>query len=85
MNEQERKVMKQALRKAFILGSTYWQQADWEKADVTLASFNELVETTITAIEAETAQGREPIGHLLMGPKQDFVTTGAAGDLEINV
>lgn len=28
---------------------------------------------------------QEPVGHLLMGPKQDFVTTSAAGELEINV
>ena len=71
MTEQQLAAMRQALRKAFNLGSTYWQQADseytsqWKKADVTLASFNELVETTITAlrtaIEAETAQGQEPV------------------------
>ena len=34
---------------------------------------------------AAAAPVQEPVGHLIMGPRQDFVTTGAAGDLEINV
>src|SRR5690242_10700430 len=45
----------QALRKAFALGQTYWQQADSEytsqhrKADVTRAKFDALVAETIAA------------------------------------
>ena len=48
-----------ALKKAFDLGQRYWQQADsdftsqWRKADVTLASFNQLVEDTIREALAE--------------------------------
>ena len=51
--------LKLALKKAFDLGQRYWQQADsdftsqWRKADVTLASFNQLVEDTIREALAE--------------------------------
>ena len=51
--------LKLALKKAFDLGKRYWQQADsdftsqWRKADVTLASFNQLVEDTIREALAE--------------------------------
>jgi len=46
-----------ALRLAFNLGQTYWQQADsdytsqWKKADVTLAKFKQLVEDTVSSFE----------------------------------
>lgn len=33
----------------------------------------------------QPAQQQEPVGHLRMGPRQDFVTTSAAGELEISV
>ena len=45
-----------ALRKAWQLGQTYWQQADsesmsqWKKADATQAKFQQLVEETHAAI-----------------------------------
>jgi hypothetical protein len=57
--------MKKALRRAFNLGQTYWQQADseysshWKKADVTKASFEQLVEETCQAIEQ--AEKQEPV------------------------
>jgi hypothetical protein len=47
--------LRAALRRAFSLGQTYWQQADSEsyhqnaKSDDTLAAFNTLVSETQTA------------------------------------
>jgi hypothetical protein len=44
-----------ALRRAYNLGQTYWQQADsdyqsqWKKADATAAKFRDLVEETVAA------------------------------------
>ena len=49
-------IARKAMRKAFILGQTYWQQADSEytsqhkKADETMAKFQLLVEETLDAI-----------------------------------
>jgi hypothetical protein len=54
MNSEE---LRSALRLAFNLGQTYWQQADsdytsqWKKADVTLAKFKQLVEDTVSSFE----------------------------------
>ena len=48
-----------ALRQAYNLGQIYWQQADSEyisqhkKADQTEAKFQELLETTVAALEAK--------------------------------
>jgi hypothetical protein len=53
--------MRAALRRAFSLGQTYWQQADSEytsqhrKADETQAKFDTLVAETVAAIVAELA------------------------------
>ena len=53
MSEQ---IVRAALRQAFNLGSTYWQQVDseypsqWKKADLTTTKFNQLVEETCAAI-----------------------------------
>ena len=49
-------LVSKALRRAWQLGQTYWQQADseyqshWKKADVTQATFDQLVEDTRAAI-----------------------------------
>ena len=49
----------QALRRAYYLGQTYWQQADSEftsehrKADATSAKFNALIAETIAAAQKE--------------------------------
>ena len=49
----------QALRRAYCLGQTYWQQADSEftsehrKADATSAKFNALIAETIAAAQKE--------------------------------
>jgi 2-methylcitrate dehydratase PrpD len=49
--------VRQALKKAFYLGQTYWQQADsefsshWKKADATRATFEQLVEDTCNSLE----------------------------------
>ena len=57
--------MKMALKRAFNLGQTYWQQADseytshWKKADITKASFEQLVEDTCQVIEQ--TQQAEPV------------------------
>lgn len=60
--------LKLALKKAFDLGQRYWQQANsdftsqWRKSDVTLASFNQLVEDTIRdALAEQPAQQQEPV------------------------
>ena len=60
--------LKLALKKAFDLGKRYWQQANsdftsqWRKSDVTLASFNQLVEDTIRdALAEQPAQQQEPV------------------------
>lgn len=53
-----------ALRLAFNLGQTYWQQSDsdytsqWKKADVTLAKFKQLVEDTVSSFE-DNAMSKE--------------------------
>jgi hypothetical protein len=49
-----------ALKLAFNLGQTYWQQADsdytsnWKKADVTHAKFRQLVEDTVASFDENT-------------------------------
>lgn len=57
-NEDLQDLVSKALRRAWQLGQTYWQQADSEyfsqhkKADVTQARFDELIEETRAAIAA---------------------------------
>lgn len=55
---------------------------EWEEAQTAYPS--RMMVEAITALREALAE-QEPVGHLLMGPKQDFVTTSAAGELEINV
>ena len=49
-------LVSKALRRAWLLGQTYWQQADseyrsvWEKSDATLDAFDQLVADTKAAI-----------------------------------
>lgn len=49
--------LRAALRRAYNLGQTYWQQADSEymsqhrKADETQRKFEELVETTLSSLK----------------------------------
>lgn len=51
--------LRKALKRAYSLGQTYWSQADseyhsdWKRADVTAATFNEFVETTVASFEAQ--------------------------------
>jgi hypothetical protein len=51
--------LRAALKRAYNLGQTYWQQADseysshWKKADVTQATFRQLVDDTLAAFEKE--------------------------------
>ena len=68
MNTKQTEALKLALKKAFDLGKRYWQQANsdftsqWRKSDVTLASFNQLVEDTIRdALAEQPAQQQEPV------------------------
>lgn len=55
-------LVSKALRKAWQLGQTYWQQADseyasqWKKADATQVAFNELVENTRAALQSTKEQ-----------------------------
>lgn len=69
--------LKLALKKAFDLGKRYWQQANsdftsqWRKSDVTLASFNQLVEDTIRdALAEQPAQQQEPFAYAVHFPDQ---------------
>lgn len=49
--------LRAALKRAYSLGQTYWQQADshyssqWSKSDVTMATFRQLVEDTVSSFE----------------------------------
>lgn len=58
-----------ALRKAFNLGQTYWQQVDseypsqWKKGDVTRAKLGTLIDETITAHSAQPHTLRTMVGH----------------------
>jgi hypothetical protein len=51
--------LRAALKRAYNLGQTYWQQADseysshWKKADVTQATFRQLVDDTLATFEKE--------------------------------
>lgn len=55
-------LVSKALRKAWKLGKTYWQQVDseyasqWKKSDATQAAFNELVENTRAALQSTKEQ-----------------------------
>ncbi len=57
---EQTNIVRKALREAFRLGSTYWQQADseyasqWKKADATRAEFDTLVETTLSRLTADS-------------------------------
>lgn len=61
----EENTLREALRRAFSLGQTYWQQADSEytsqhrKADETSAKFSELVETTVAHLQQRPLPVRE--------------------------
>ena len=68
MTPKQEAALRLALKRAFNLGQTYWQQSDskytsqWKKADVTLASFNWLVEDTINeALAEQPAQQDGPV------------------------
>ena len=60
-------LVSKALRRAWLLGQTYWQQADseypsqWKKADVTQATFNQLVEDTRAALTSNSGAQPAPI------------------------
>jgi hypothetical protein len=51
--------LRAALKRAYNLGQTYWQQADseysshWKKAEVTEATFRQLVDDTVAAFVKE--------------------------------
>ncbi len=49
--------LRDAMKRAYNLGQTYWQQADseyhshWKKADVTAATFKQLVDDTVDKLK----------------------------------
>ncbi len=51
--------LRAALKRAYRLGQNYWSQADsdytsqWKKAEVTQATFEQLVEDTVSAFEEQ--------------------------------
>ena len=57
-------LVSKALRRAWQLGQTYWQQADseyqshWKKADATQATFDQLVEDTRAAILTSNSEAQ---------------------------
>lgn len=59
-----------ALKRAFVLGQTYWQQADSDftshhkKAEATRQNFLVVCEETLVALAQARADQSEPLGHL---------------------
>ena len=57
-------LVSKALRRAWQLGQTYWQQADseyqshWKKADATQATFDQLIEDTRAAILTSNSEAQ---------------------------
>jgi hypothetical protein len=49
--------LRNAMKRAYYLGQTYWQQADseysshWKKADVTANTFRQLVDDTVAKLK----------------------------------
>ena len=49
--------LRDAMKRAYNLGQTYWQQADseysshWKKADVTAATFRQLVDDAVDKLK----------------------------------
>ena len=74
-----------ALRKAWHLGQTHWQQADseyrseWKKADVTQATFNQLVEDTRAALTSNS--GAQPAPSVSDGWKEAAIAWEVCGSL----
>ena len=74
-----------ALRRAWQLGQTYWQQADseypsqWKKADVTQATFNQLVEDTRAALTSNS--GAQPAPSVSDGWKEAAIAWEVCGSL----
>ena len=68
-------LVSKALRRAWQLGQTYWQQADseyqshWKKADATQATFDQLVEDTRAAILTSNS-GAQPAPSVPNGWKE---------------
>lgn len=62
VNADLQDLVSKALRKAWQLGQTYWQQADseyasqWKKSYATQVAFNELVENTRAALQSTKVQ-----------------------------
>lgn len=63
----KRELVEKALRRAYSLGQTYWQQADsesmsqWKKADETVDKFMKLVEETCSAISQPDTEQAEAV------------------------
>ncbi len=63
----KRELVEKALRRAYSLGQTYWQQADsesmsqWKKADETADKFTKLVEETCSAISQPDTEQAEAV------------------------
>ena len=83
-------LVSKALRRAWLLGQTYWQQADseyqshWKKADATLDAFNQLIEDTRAAILTANS-GAQPAPSVPDGWKEGVessarLTVGAKGE-----
>ena len=72
-------LVSKALRRAWLLGQTYWQQADseyqshWKKADATLDAFNQLIEDTRAAILTANS-GAQPAPSLPDGWKEAAIS-----------
>jgi hypothetical protein len=58
MNQQQKQLISEAMKKAFNLGSLYWQQADSEyvsqhkKADETVKRYHALIHQTLLDVDA---------------------------------
>jgi hypothetical protein len=73
--------LRMAMRKAFNLGSIYWQQVDsefssnWKKGDATKAQLDQLIEDTIKRAIAESALDKKAENARELGLDYEPVTT----------
>lgn len=80
-----------ALRKAWQLGQTYWQQADSEytshhkKADVTQAKFQELIDETRAAILAEVTPNVTGVQEAVKALCEETLYEGGKKDNRVSV
>ena len=83
-NDDLQDLVSKALRRAWQLGQTYWQQADSDfvsqqkKSDITQARFYELIEETRAALAATPADARDAGSAARFRSQQNFLNWNRA-------